>query len=291
MTALVIGATSYFGVFLTEKLIGMGHDVTLATRGIKKDHFGQKVKRMTLDRTDSESVKSALGGCSFDVIFDNYCMSSNDVKALLDVVNTKRYIFTSSRGVYHGIIDEGSTDENGFDPLSYKLKWCSFDDDTSYYEAKRQAESAIFQVYGGTPSVAVRFPIVIGENDPYDRMAFYVNSIINMQPMNIINPNALLSCIKDEEAGSFLAWLADGSITGPINASGIGGFTVSGVISYIEKKTGKAAILDKDGLAGTCNRTTSLVLNTSKAVNAGYRFSAVEAWICDLLDRLIEKAR
>ncbi|MDD3224541.1 MAG: NAD-dependent epimerase/dehydratase family protein [Clostridium sp.] len=56
MKVLVLGGTRFFGVHMVENLIKKGHQVTIATRGNKKDNFGAKVKRIIVDHTDFENM-------------------------------------------------------------------------------------------------------------------------------------------------------------------------------------------------------------------------------------------
>jgi nucleoside-diphosphate-sugar epimerase len=292
MKILILGGTQYIGIHLVRKLITLGHDVTIATRGIKADPFGYQIQRLVLNRQSAESLEQALKGCHFDVVCDNLCFASNDIKRLLDVVNTDRYVLTSSRGVYHGIVEAAETDESGFNPYVYPLHWCDFDKDTTfditYYEAKRQAEAALFQVYKHIPSVAVRFPIVVGADDYSRRIHFYVQYIINGKPMYITNQETMMQCIRSDEAADFLIWSMFEDFTGPINAAGHGGFTVENIIHYTELQTGKKALLQPNGERGTCNNTTSLIMNTTKAESLGYKFSEAGAWFYSMLDKIIK---
>ena len=52
MNILVIGGTRFFGVHMVNALLKNGHNVTIATRGITADNFGDKVTRVMLDRTN-----------------------------------------------------------------------------------------------------------------------------------------------------------------------------------------------------------------------------------------------
>ena len=56
MNILVVGGTRFFGIPMIEKLISDGHDVTVATRGRNQDRFGDKVKRLILDRSDEATM-------------------------------------------------------------------------------------------------------------------------------------------------------------------------------------------------------------------------------------------
>lgn len=51
MNILVIGGTRFFGIHMVNELLTAGYDVTIATRGKASDSFGDKVKRIFLERT------------------------------------------------------------------------------------------------------------------------------------------------------------------------------------------------------------------------------------------------
>ena len=72
MKILVIGGTRFFGIHMVRALLEKGHDVTIATRGLTPDDFGDKVKRIIFQRTDEQSVKEALYGTHYDVVIDNH---------------------------------------------------------------------------------------------------------------------------------------------------------------------------------------------------------------------------
>lgn len=57
MKILVIGGTRYFGIHMVNKLLEQGHAVTIATRGKTPDLYGDKVERITIQRTNEESMQ------------------------------------------------------------------------------------------------------------------------------------------------------------------------------------------------------------------------------------------
>lgn len=96
MNILVIGGTRFFGIHMVNELLTAGYDVTIATRGKASDSFGDKVKRIFLERTKEESVREALSGTHYDVVIDKIAYCSNDIKyvMLYNVrVNSVRLIF------------------------------------------------------------------------------------------------------------------------------------------------------------------------------------------------------
>jgi nucleoside-diphosphate-sugar epimerase len=287
MKVLVLGGTRFFGVHMVNSLLSKGHNVTIATRGKAKDMFGEKVERIKIERTNSESIVEAIGKRYFDVVCDNLAYCSNDIKYLLDSLNCGRYVMTSSASVYTN--QHLNTAETEYNPLLHSLKWCSRQD-YPYDEIKRQAECALFKVYSKLPSVAVRFPYVIGEDDYTERLYFYVNQIINGNPMTIDNLDEQIGFISSTEAGDFLSWIAEQKFVGAINGSSIGTISLREITNYVEQKTGMKAIYSNGGLNGMYNGQKSFGLDVIHADNLGYHFSELSAWIYELLDKYINRA-
>ena len=184
MNILVLGGTRFFGIHMVNALLENGHDVTIATRGNASDPFGEKVKRILLDRTNPDSMKEALAEKHFDVVIDKLAYCSNDIKTALDVLDTDRYIHMSSTAVYNP--KKVNTTEEDFDGLERPVIWCDRPD-FPYDEIKRQAEYALWQKYSDMNFLAVRYPVVLGEDDYTNRLKFYVDHVVNQQPMYIDN--------------------------------------------------------------------------------------------------------
>ena len=75
MNILVIGGTRYFGIHMVNKLLEQGYNITIATRGKTPDSYGDRVKRIIIERTNEESMRKVLQGKYFDVV-----IGENDVK-------------------------------------------------------------------------------------------------------------------------------------------------------------------------------------------------------------------
>ncbi len=285
MNGLFLGGTRFFGVRAVEALLAGGHDVTIATRGNRRDDFGGCIERIVVERTNPESLRKNLGGRHFDLAYDNLAYASNDVRTLLESVSSARYIMTSSASVYRA--GGAVLTEADFDPFSYELRWCAREE-VSYPRGKRQAECALFQRYPEIPSVAVRFPFVVGCDDYTRRLHFYVEHVYRGQPMWIDNPDAKQGFIRSREAGAFLAWLAEVDCTGPINAASRGSITIAEILSYVERQTGRRAILSQEGDPAPYNGNAGYPLDASRAENLGFAFSNLEDWIYKLLDTLVE---
>jgi len=286
MNVLVLGGTRFFGIHMVNSLLSKGHNVTIATRGMTKDVFGQNIERLFIERTSADSLSTALSNKFFDVVCDNLAYCSNDVKFLLDSLNCGRYVMTSSASVYIG--QHLCTQEKEFDPFSYPLKWC-YRQEFTYDEIKRQAECALFQYYSRFPGIAVRFPFVIGEDDYTQRLYFYVEHIIKGTPIFINNLDEKISFIRSVEAGNFIAWIAEKDFIGSINGNNGGTITLQEIIKYVEERTGKKVILSYNGLVGPFNGQKSFSLDNKLANDLGYYFTDLKEWIYNLIDKYIER--
>lgn len=285
MNILVIGGTRFFGIPTVYALLEQGHDVTIATRGIAKDSYGDKVKRIQMERTDEESVRRSLGGIHYDVVIDKIAYCSNDVKYVLNVIDCDKYIHMSTTSVYEPKTMD--TREDDFDGMSKELVWCNRDAFT-YEEIKRQAECALWQKYKDKNWIAVRYPFAIGKDDYTERLLFYVEHVIKSIPMYIDNIDCQMGFIRSDEAGKFIAHLVDKDICGAINGSSKGTISIREIITYVEEKTGSKAILREDGDVAPYNDEPEYCINTEKAEQTGFEFTTLKEWIYDLLDYYIE---
>lgn len=267
MDVLVLGGTRFFGVHLVKSLLRNGHSVTIATKGIAHDSFGDSVSRIILDRNSAESLKENLGDRRFDVIVDNICYSPNNTKKLLDCAQTDRYVFTSSTAVYQSGLNIA---ESAFNPLEYKVQYGERAD-FSYDEGKRLCEAAAFQKYN-IQTAAVRFPVVIGTNDYTQRLYFYVDRIVRGVPIKVSNIDTQMSFITCEQAGEFLAFMAESNFAGSINACGDGVISIRRILEIIEEATGQKAIISENGEESSYNSYQNCTVNSSKAKKLGFNF-------------------
>lgn len=286
MEILVLGGTRFFGIHMVRELLNKGHQVTIATRGQAADEFGDRVKRIIIERTNDHSLLNSFKEKSYDVVCDNLAYSSNDVRHILDSVNCKRYIMVSSTAIYNKHID---TKEDEFNSVLTSLTWCSRGD-FPYDETKRQAECALFQKYSSQNAVAVRYPFVIGEDDYTKRLYFYVEHIVKGIPMFVDNKDNQLGFIRSDEAGKFLAYLAGQEFCGAINGSSYGTISIDEIVTYVEKKTGIKAVFLLDGEVAPYNGEKNYSINTKLARSLGFNFSTLDEWIYGLLDKYIKVA-
>ena len=281
MKILVLGGTRFFGIRMVQDLLKMGHEVAIGTRGLSKDPFGKQVKRIALDRSNGGSLRQALQGKRFDLVIDKIAYCSNDIKRLLDFVDCQKYIYMSTTAVYAP--KKINLVEEDFDPLAMNLVWCERKD-FPYGQVKMQAEAAITQKYPGQKYIAVRYPVVLGKDDYTKRLLFYAEHVARSVPMYIDNLDAQMSFIRSDEAGAFMAFLADKNFCGAVNGASKGTVSLREIIEFLEKKTGKKALLSADGEAAPYNGESEFSVNTDKAKALGFEFSDVNDWIYDLLE-------
>lgn len=290
MKILVIGGTRFFGIHMVHELLRKGHQVTIATRGKSQDVFGDSVERIILERTDADSMRNALADKTYDVVIDKIAYCSNDIKYALDVIHCHKYIYMSTTAVYQP--KHMNTKEEEFDGAAEELIWCNRSD-FPYDKVKRQAECALCQIYNDQNWLAVRYPFVIGKDDYTNRLRFYVEHVIKSIPMHIDNLNCQMSFIRSDEAGKFLAFLADrandkDTDIRAVNGCSAGTISLKEVLDYVEKRTGKKAVIDSTGEAAPYNGEVEYSINTGKAEKLGFQFSNLHDWIYELLDYYID---
>ena len=283
---LVLGGTRFFGLPMIKVLLAKGHEVTVATRGKTQDDLGSSVKRLVVDRNDPDSMKKVLSGRHFDVVIDKIAYCSNDIKYAMESLDCDKYIHMSSTAVYDP--KHWDTRETEFDGIDKELIWCSRAE-FPYAEVKRQAECALWQKYADRNWIAVRYPFVIGPDDYTKRLLFYVEHTMKSVPMHIDNADCQMGYIRSDEAGKFLAFLADQNITGAINGCSYGTISLREILDYVEKKTGVKAIISTEGEEAPYNGEVEYSINTERAEKLGYRFSNLKDWIYELVDYYMEQ--
>lgn len=106
MRALVLGGSAFVGRRLTLRLAEQGHAVSVLNRGRTPAALPPGVGRLIADRTDADSMRSALASTEWDAVFDvsGFVMAAGgssiaDLLALLDG-RTTAYVFVSSVMAY-----------------------------------------------------------------------------------------------------------------------------------------------------------------------------------------------
>ncbi|MBY0087266.1 NAD-dependent epimerase/dehydratase family protein [Brevibacillus brevis] len=286
---LVLGGTRFFGKRLVQLLVETGADVTVATRGLTQVELPATVKRITLDRDDIHSLMAA-GEEQWDVVYDNICYSSQNAMDACKVFRGKvgKYVLTSTLSVYD--YAEEPLQEEAFDPYTYAINRKTRDEIT-YQEGKRQAEAVFFQEKA-FPVVAVRFPIVLAEDDYTRRLWFHIEHVQEERPIGITNPATQMCFIHAQEAAQFLEWVATASITGPVNACSDGTVSLAELMETIAQTVGKPVRIEKTTDASDASPfgfAASFYMNNGKAKAAGFPFWSLDEWLPALIQSLNEE--
>jgi nucleoside-diphosphate-sugar epimerase len=284
---LVLGGTRFFGQKLVERLLEKNHNVTIVTRGRSENPFGDAVNHIQVDRKDINAFQQAMAGKQFDVVYDNICYSPNDAKQFCDIFNgsIKKLVFTSTLSTYEA--NGKPHEEADFNPKQYDIVMGDANDFT-YGEGKRQAE-AVFYKFAKFPVVAVRFPIVMGEDDYTRRLHFHVERILNDEPIGFVNMDAEMGFIQAIEAARFLYWVGMNDVEGPINAAAHGTISLKELIALIEEKTkkrAKIALLGPDEIRSPYAVPDSWYMVTNKAQQQGFEFSELHEWLPPLVEAI-----
>lgn len=285
-TALVFGGTRFFGVNLVQELLNKGVKVTVATRQYSEIPFGDEVETLKVDRFDLDSVKEAVSGRTWDVVFDQICFNARDARITLQALTDKihTYIFTSTMSVYDYAENVVEAD---FDPYSYQISDTP-PDKVTYQEGKRQAEAVFFQE-AAFPVIAVRIPIVLGEHDYTERLLLHINRVKEESVIGFPNIQAKMGFIHQKEAGNFLAWISEQNFTGPINACANQEISMAELMILIEGEVGKKAILPNTfdpSVHSPYGIEKNWNMSNAKAIKLGFRFSNLSDWLPGLIKHL-----
>lgn len=295
-SVLVLGGTLFLGRHLVWSLLEQGVEVTVATRGQTADPFGDRVKRLVVDREKKESIAEAVKGLEFEAVYDQLCYSPQEAQDLVDLFNGRigKYVFTSTMAVYEYGLNRRETD---FCPQEYPVVLKGRREYTGlagYQEAKRAAEAVLFQ-QGEFAVSAVRFPLVIGRDDYTKRLQVLVESAAKGHPVGVANPEARFGFISSQEAGRFLAWLLERDLRGPINAAAEGDASHRDLFAKVLHVAGREAqggLFAQDPAVDPSpySFAESWSLNTERAREAGYAFERLEPLLDDLIAFYLQEA-
>ena len=97
-----------------------------------------------------------------------------------------------------------------------------------------------------------------------------------------------MSYLHEKEAGEFIAHLAGVPLSGAVNGCSKGMISQGDIIGYIEKLTGKKAVLSADGDPAPYNGTfADTSYDTGKAEASGYTFTELDSWVYELIKKIV----
>ena len=171
----------FIGRLLVHELLRAGHEVTVLHR--KPEHnLGRRVGNLKADRNDLASLRRALDGRRFDIVFDNAYdwergTTSAQVEAtarLLAGDRLHRYVYVSSVAAYGDGLNHHEGDALAPD-----------DHPDSYVRNKAMAERALFRMYQREkfPAVTLRPPYIYGPGNNFYREAFFWDRLRDKRPI------------------------------------------------------------------------------------------------------------
>lgn len=176
----MIGGTLFIGRALVCELLKAGHEVSILHRKPKHD-LGKKVANIQGDRNDAASLKSALAGRSFDIVFDNvYDWERGTTAAQVEATarlagdHLLRYVFMSSVAAYGDGLNHHEGDALAPD-----------DHADAYARNKAMSERTLFRLHQRNkfPVVTLRPPFLYGPGNPFYREAFFWDRLRDNHPI------------------------------------------------------------------------------------------------------------
>lgn len=241
MKVLLLGGSRFFGKRLARLLLEAGDEVTLLTRGRQDDGLGAAVSRLRADRRDPSALARALGAGEWDLVYDQVCYDADEAMdaCRLFADRAGRYVFTSTASVYRFEKNDWHV-EADFNPFSYRfdVKKTAQQD---YGEAKRQAEAVFFQS-SQVPVVALRFPIVLGDDDYTGRLKFHVDRVRAGGEIYFPNRDARMTFIHAADAAKALMHFRTRSFEGPVNAASGDPLKMTELATMLERELGKPLV-------------------------------------------------
>jgi len=173
MKILILGGTIFLGKHLVNSALSRGHEVTLFNRGKHNPEWFTEIEKLTGDRDgDLKSLK----GRKFDAVIDTCGYVPRIVKLSAEFLkdNVKHYTFISSISVYKDFSEMGMNENSE----AGKLEDDGVEEITgeTYGPLKYLCEKAVEEIYKDN-ALIVRPGLIVGENDPSDRFAYWIHRI------------------------------------------------------------------------------------------------------------------
>lgn len=172
MRVLLLGASGLLSGAARDALLAAGHEVTVLSRGTRPVPPHARLTVRSADRRDPRALEAALGGATFDLTVDFLAYDGDDVTRLFEIPGFQpgRVVMISTGQVYlvtrgprppfrEEDADAPTIDEPERDTRAWR-NWV-------YGMGKRAAEAALRRggLARGMPTLALRLPVVQGEND------------------------------------------------------------------------------------------------------------------------------
>jgi 2'-hydroxyisoflavone reductase len=180
MRILVIGGTQFIGRHTVERLVPLGHDVTVLHRQAHHN-LGPHVRNVQAERADLATIERVISDGRFDAVYDfvydwEKGTTAEQVAAAARSCQDglRRYIFMSSIAAYGPGVNHREDE-----PLVA-------DDNPSPYAAHKAAsERALFRMHEESqfPVTTFRPPFVHGPRQPFYREQFFWDRLRDGRPI------------------------------------------------------------------------------------------------------------
>ena len=289
---LIIGGTRFFGRRLVRRLLDAGARVTLATRGRAPDDFGDRVRRITIDRRDGAALRAALAGRDYDIVFDQVCYTPLDAQAAVQALAGRvgRYVMASTIEVYRPLVGvhpgpfaedalaPAAEDAVDRDPRWHDAAW----GEARYGDGKRRAE-AVLARDGRLAVASVRIGHVLGGPEDFTgRLAAHVDAARAGLALAGASGGAS-SFIDPEGIAAFLQWTGDQAFVGAVNAASTGALDAATLHRCVGASLGIPVRVGADGFASPFDYPARFEMDTSRARALGHAFGPVDAWLGDTI--------
>ena len=292
---LVLGGTGFIGPYFVRYAVGRGHRVTTFTRGRHVAELPDSVVHLQGDRNGQ---LQALEGKRWDACVDDSANVADWVRqsAALLKNSVRRYLFTSSTGVYYPYLRRGLDERDAVHTDLRDPK----DGSEAFGVAKAQGERIVLDTFGDG-GIVVRPTYIVGPNDPSDRFPYWPVSLARggdvLAPGRRDDP---VQFIDVRDLAAFMVLLLEHEQSGIFNAAGPAQ-SMTAHEFYEAARLALAAdvrytfVEDYDFLAAhkideaipwarlAGNDDGMMSISASKGVNAGLTFRPLEATIRDTL--------
>ena len=230
MRILIMGGTRFIGVYLTQQLVSLGHEVVLFNRGNNPLPIAG-VGHIRGDRKDISSLKVALCKESFDVIFDNNGRELGDTQPLVEIFagRIQQFVYMSSAGVYLKTDQLPNRETDALDPKS---------------RHKGKADTEAYLKAQKVPFTAIRPTYIYGPQNYNDVEAWFFDRIVRGRPIPMPGDGqriTQLGHVKDLAAAMVATMGNDKAIGQIYNVSGDRFVTFDGLAQACAEAVGKSA--------------------------------------------------
>ncbi|MEA3306166.1 MAG: NAD-dependent epimerase/dehydratase family protein [Elusimicrobiota bacterium] len=194
MKILILGGTSFFGREFAIQAHKAGHEVTVFSRRCPTNGLPLDIKQVRGDRSVHVDI-IRMSVDFWDVIIDNICYSPKDAESAVKAFDGRvgQYIFTSSEFVYSALDGASSPYRERHTEIFKENSSLRENEDYQYAFNKLDAENIFLSAFKEKkfPISIIRFPVVIGPNDPTLRAFSYWVRLSDGKPLLL--PGAIFS--------------------------------------------------------------------------------------------------